>query len=139
VHDELNRLSQSASTRLAELSEQISATPDVTPGSQQAPAADGSAAAGVAALTAGVDGDRLRDLGRESVLREIQTLKHKLKFRKLTEGVVGDASEVGNVKEKLVKCLRENDRRPLDCWQEVQQFKSEVARLERGFLGKVMQ
>jgi altered-inheritance-of-mitochondria protein 13 len=139
VHDELTRLSQSASARLAELSEQISATPDVTPVPQQASAADGSAAAGVAALTASEDGDRLRDLGRESVLREIQTLKHKLKFRRLAEGVVGTASEVSNVKEKLVKCLRENDRRPLDCWQEVEQFKSEVARLERGFLGKVME
>ena len=86
-----------------------------------------------------MEADRLRDLGRASVVREIEGLKEKLKGSRLTEGMVGDASEVRTVKDRLVKCLRENDRRPLDCYKEVEQFKKEVARLERGFLGKVME
>lgn len=90
-------------------------------------------------MAARVEGDNLRDLGRESVTREIEALKDKLKWRKLAEGVVGDKSEVQTVKEALVKCLRQNDRRPLDCWEEVEKFKKEVAKLEKGFLGKVME
>lgn len=73
------------------------------------------------------------------MVREIENLKEKLKGHRVAEGVVGDMSEVRNVKDKLVKCLRDNDRRPLDCWEEVEQFKREVARLEKGFLGKVME
>lgn len=37
-------------------------------------------------------------------------------------------------REELVACLRTNDRRPLDCWQEVEGFKREVGRLERKFI-----
>lgn len=107
--------------------------------SQHAPTTDSSSAAGDLNQTAKVGGDGLRDLGRASVAREIEGLKEKLKGRRLTEGVVGDMSEVRTVKDRLVKCLRDNDRRPLDCWEEVAQFKREVARLERGFLGKVME
>lgn len=86
-----------------------------------------------------MEGEGPRDLGRASVAREIEVLKEKLKGGRLTEGVVGDMSEVRTIKDKLVKCLRDNDRRPLDCWEEVEQFKWEVARLERRFLGKVME
>ena len=41
-------------------------------------------------------------------------------------------------KEKVVQCLRINDRRPLDCWKEVEGFKMEVARLEERFLSGVV-
>ena len=46
---------------------------------------------------------------------------------------------VEKAKEDVVKCLRINDRRPLDCWQEVEVFKKEVGRLEKDFLGRVIQ
>jgi altered-inheritance-of-mitochondria protein 13 len=39
----------------------------------------------------------------------------------------------------MVSCLRVNDRRPLDCWKEVDAFKTEVARLEKRFIGKVLE
>ena len=55
----------------------------------------------------------------------------------MREEVVGD-KEVEMAKEKVVQCLRVNDRRPLDCWREVEGFKREVGRLERGFLGRVV-
>lgn len=49
---------------------------------------------------------------------------------------MGDKGVV-KAKDSVVKCLRENDRRPLDCWREVEAFKREVGRLEKGFLGRV--
>lgn len=136
MHEELVRLSESASATLAEVSERISSTSDSNNESEHAPKTGFGNAADQAAKK---EGDDLRDLGRASVVREIEALKEKLKGRRLAEGVVGDMSEVRTVKDSLVKCLRDNDRRPLDCWEEVEQFKREVARLEKGFLGKVME
>ncbi|KAI7222692.1 hypothetical protein KC333_g919 [Hortaea werneckii] len=76
------------------------------------------------------------DSGRshDSVAREIMDLKTKLEQRKRTDKA---SPEVEKAKETMVQCLRMNDRRPLDCWQEVEQFKREVGRLERGFVEKV--
>ncbi|KAL1970348.1 hypothetical protein VTN77DRAFT_5508 [Rasamsonia byssochlamydoides] len=76
-----------------------------------------------------------RELSRDSVQKEIDRLRSKLESRKklaaLDEGVERAKSEV-------VNCLRINDRRPLDCWKEVEDFKQEVARLERAFVDKVV-
>lgn len=62
--------------------------------------------------------------------KEIEALKTKLAERK----VRGEGEEVKKRKEALVQCLRVNDRRPLDCWEEVEGFKTAVGRLEEGFL-----
>ena len=45
---------------------------------------------------------------------------------------------MAKAKDEVVKCLRLNDRKPLDCWQEVQTFKKEVARLEAEHLHKTV-
>lgn len=45
---------------------------------------------------------------------------------------------VENARSEVVRCLRENDRRPLDCWREVEAFKEEVKRLEKGWVEKVV-
>ena len=68
--------------------------------------------------------------------KEIDELKNRLQRRRIKEEVVGDKDVVA-AKESVVKCLRENDRRPLDCWKEVEEFKREVGRLEKGFLERV--
>ncbi|KAL0937428.1 MICOS complex subunit mic19 [Colletotrichum truncatum] len=71
----------------------------------------------------------------ESVTKEIEALRTKLaerkKIRELPQSVETARSEV-------VRCLRENDRRPLDCWKEVEAFKEEVKRLEKGWVEKVV-
>ena len=56
----------------------------------------------------------------------------------MREDVVGDKG-VEKARGEVVTCLRVNDRRPLDCWREVEAFKREVGRLEKGFLGRVME
>ncbi|POR34248.1 MICOS complex subunit mic19 [Tolypocladium paradoxum] len=71
---------------------------------------------------------------RFSVGKEVEELRRKLEERKqvraLPDGVEKARSEV-------IRCLRENDRRPLDCWQEVENFKAEVKKLEKGWVDKV--
>ena len=70
--------------------------------------------------------------------KEIDTLKEKLSKRQLREDVVNDKA-VEKAKTEVVSCLRINDRRPLDCWREVDAFKKEVGRLEKQFLGRVLE
>ena len=60
-------------------------------------------------------------------------LRQKLESRKKLDKV---SPEVEKAKESLVSCLRKNDRRPLDCWQEVETFKAEVGKLEKAFIQK---
>jgi len=44
--------------------------------------------------------------------------------------------EARKARDGLVQCLQLNDRRPLDCWWEVKQFKDKVAKLEKEFVEK---
>jgi altered-inheritance-of-mitochondria protein 13 len=70
-----------------------------------------------------------------TVSKEIEAMRQKLEARKqvrdLPEGVDGARNEV-------IRCLREHDRRPLDCWQEVENFKAEVKKLEKSWVEKVV-
>jgi len=61
-------------------------------------------------------------------------LRQKLDARKKVEK---SSPEVEKAKEGLVQCLRMNDRRPLDCWEQVELFKAEVGKMERAFVEKV--
>ena len=65
---------------------------------------------------------------------EIAQLKKKLESRKKVEQVPKDVEQA---KEKVVQCLRKNDRRPLDCWQEVEEFKRSVGVMEGQFVRRV--
>ncbi|PWY83507.1 DUF1690-domain-containing protein [Aspergillus heteromorphus CBS 117.55] len=76
-----------------------------------------------------------RELSRESVNSEIEELRAKLDGRKkLMELDPG----LEKARMDVVGCLRLNDRRPLDCWKEVEDFKREVARLEEGFVDRIV-
>ncbi|KAK6511963.1 hypothetical protein TWF481_000862 [Arthrobotrys musiformis] len=74
-------------------------------------------------------------IGRDSVARSISTLSQKLRNQ---SGSIDQSEVVKNAETAVVRCLRLNDRRPLDCWREVEEFKREVARLENAFVGKVV-
>ena len=141
VAAELSRLEAEQTRALRELEEHISATPDSTTESshpaRQPDAPDESLSHGGWDHKAKAEGDRMRDLGRQSVQKEIDELRKKLGQRKIRDDVVGDKG-VERSKEEMVRCLRINDRRPLDCWQEVEAFKREVGRLEKAFLGRVL-
>ncbi|RJE17950.1 hypothetical protein PHISCL_09712 [Aspergillus sclerotialis] len=76
-----------------------------------------------------------RSISRESVNQEIEALRTKLEGRtqlvKLDEGVE-------KARKDVVSCLRLNDRRPLDCWKEVEEFKGQVARMEEAFVDRIV-
>ena len=69
----------------------------------------------------------------DSVQKEIMDLRQKLDKRKKVDDV---SPQVKRAREKLVSCLRTNDRRPLDCWEQVENFKAEVSKMEQAFIQK---
>ncbi|KAH5762538.1 hypothetical protein HBI17_051260 [Parastagonospora nodorum] len=78
---------------------------------------------------------RQKEMSRNSITEEVEQLRQKLANRKKLEQV--DA-EVSKAKEAVVACLRTHDRRPLDCWKEIETFKKEVGRLEKDFVEKTI-
>ncbi|KAL1955609.1 hypothetical protein VTO42DRAFT_8412 [Malbranchea cinnamomea] len=76
-----------------------------------------------------------RDIDSKTVKQEIDSLRAKLAERRKVREL---DSKVEKAREDVVNCLRENERRPLDCWQEVDAFKKEVARLERDWVEKIV-
>lgn len=72
---------------------------------------------------------------RHTVSKEVEALRARLEKRKqlrqLPESVEASRSRV-------LTCLRENDRRPLNCWQEVENFKEEVRRLEKEWVDRIV-
>lgn len=79
--------------------------------------------------------DKQPSVTRHEVSKEVQALRAKLEQRK---GVREVPEAVEAARGDVVRCLRENDRRPLDCWREVERFKEEVRRLEKGWVEKVI-
>jgi altered-inheritance-of-mitochondria protein 13 len=73
------------------------------------------------------------DSGRsaKSVQQEVMDLKQKLEARKQLEK---PSPELEKARENVQNCLRKNDRRPLDCWEEVELFKAEVGKMEKAFV-----
>jgi len=83
------------------------------------------------------DSDRQNgERSHASVKKEIQDLRQKLASRKKIELPSG---RVDKVKGELIQCLRTNEKRPLDCWQEVEAFRQAVGELEKAFVDKIVQ
>ncbi|KAK4247804.1 hypothetical protein C7999DRAFT_31750 [Corynascus novoguineensis] len=72
---------------------------------------------------------------RQEVSKAIQDLRAKLEEKKKVREL---PDSLESAKNDVVRCLRENDRRPLDCWREVEAFKEEVRKLEKGWVDKVV-
>lgn len=71
---------------------------------------------------------------RYTVSKQVGDLRKKLEERKQVRAL---PDEVESARSEVVKCLTQNDRRPLDCWQEVENFKAEVKKLESKWVDKV--
>ncbi|KAG6078465.1 hypothetical protein E4U15_004243 [Claviceps sp. LM218 group G6] len=65
---------------------------------------------------------------------EVDELRQKLEQRKTIREM---PAELDRARSDVIRCLREHDRRPLDCWQEVESFKAGVRELERRWVDKV--
>ncbi|KAL4940266.1 hypothetical protein BDV06DRAFT_213635 [Aspergillus oleicola] len=76
-----------------------------------------------------------RELSHASVNSDIEELRAKLEGRKKLAEI---SEPIAKAQADVVSCLRLNDRRPLDCWKEVADFKREVAKLEEGFVDRIV-
>jgi MICOS complex subunit MIC19 len=88
------------------------------------------------------------------VQQEIEKLRRTLGERKSVKDVPKDVEnayvelqsglEVCDMLTKLcrrqdvISCLRLNDRKPLDCWKEVEIFKREVRKMEESYVASVL-
>ncbi|MCJ1336611.1 hypothetical protein MMC09_001889 [Bachmanniomyces sp. S44760] len=149
VRAELTKLDEQKTHQLAELSEKISAaefqtspragidTPQTafpTIETLSAPLTTAHSSSSSSSISPST----VVPLSRTSVQNEIDDLKRRLEKRKIKEGVAGGDKEVEKARGEVVRCLRVNDRRPLDCWDVVERFRNEVGRLEGGWLGGVL-
>ncbi len=71
---------------------------------------------------------------RKEVAKAVEGLRAKLEEKRQVRPL---PETLESARNEVVRCLRENDRRPLDCWREVEAFKEEVRRLEKGWVDKV--
>ncbi|KAJ5171098.1 uncharacterized protein N7500_003881 [Penicillium coprophilum] len=76
-----------------------------------------------------------RDISRDSVAAEIEQLRSKLDGRRK---LVELDDDVAKARSDVTSCLQLNDRRPLNCWEEVDAFKREVARMEAAFVDRIV-
>lgn len=74
-------------------------------------------------------------ISRHAVSEEVASLRRRLDDR---AGVREVPEALERARGDVVRCLTENDRRPLDCWREVEKFKDEVRRMEKGWVEKVI-
>ncbi|KAK7917047.1 hypothetical protein PG985_010655 [Apiospora marii] len=72
---------------------------------------------------------------RHTVSKEVEALRTRLDKRKQLR-VLPDSVE--RARAGVLECLRDNDRRPLNCWQEVENFREEVRRLEKEWVDRVV-
>jgi len=114
VHSELQRLQ----SRENELFSQLSSIPD-TPGATAAT----EDTSGLLALSRAALAEKVADIKRR--------LEHIPSGKALGEG---EDEEVKRARGEVVRCLKWKDRRPLDCWAEVQAFREVAGRRERGFV-----
>ncbi|PYH71130.1 Mic19 family protein [Aspergillus vadensis CBS 113365] len=162
VAQELERLRAREQQTLAEIEKKLAEAKDVsssTPAPNYTPSSGGAASSYYPPGSLDLDAPRIpfagresyfaaaapaveaaqqpinRELSRESVNSEIEELRAKLEGRKKLVEI--DAG-IEKARSDVVSCLRLNDRRPLDCWKEVEAFKKEVARLEEGFVDRIV-
>ena len=140
MKSELRRIRDSQAKQLSDLTASLTTNPpkegDKAAGSKRDP---NSLAAHLSSpfyqehsgTGAAADSKQESDRSHDSVQKEIMDLRKKLDSRKTVEKM---SPEVEKAKDSLVTCLRTNDRRPLDCWQEVENFKAEVSKMERAFI-----
>ncbi|KAJ9623051.1 hypothetical protein H2203_005983 [Taxawa tesnikishii (nom. ined.)] len=145
VTEELEKIREIETQRLDEFTSKIAPVSDSpTPSSESSSSssssssADSSSSDSLASQVASAltpSSSSGKDRTRDSVSKEIAELKSKLEKRRKQETM--DPS-LEKAKESLVQCLRINDRRPLDCYEEVEKFKEEVSKMEKKFVDRAV-
>ncbi|KAG9513543.1 DUF1690-domain-containing protein, partial [Aureobasidium melanogenum] len=129
VTAELERIREEEAQRLAQYTERL------TPSSDDQSSSDDSTLKEKISSALTPSSSQHKDRSNDSVSKEVAELRSKLERRKNLEKT---DPAVEKAKEGLVQCLRMNDRRPLDCWEQVEAFKAEVAKLEQKFVDRAL-
>ncbi|TIA55278.1 hypothetical protein D6C79_00531 [Aureobasidium pullulans] len=130
VTAELERIRDEEAQRLAQYTERLTPSSEEQSDDSSSPSLKEKISS---ALTP--SSSQNKDRSNDSVSKEVAELRSKLERRKKLDQT--DAS-VEKAKDGLVQCLRLNDRRPLDCWEQVEAFKAEVAKLEQKFVDRTL-
>jgi altered-inheritance-of-mitochondria protein 13 len=143
VTSELERIRDQEAARLAQYTQQL--TSSDSSDSSDSDSSDSSSPSMTQKLSSAfssnssTSNDKKKDsLSNQSVSKEVNDLRSKLERRKMIGGGP-ENKELDAAKQNLVHCLRLNDRRPLDCWEQVETFKAEVAKLEQSFVNRALQ
>ncbi|KAG9638190.1 hypothetical protein KCU64_g13898, partial [Aureobasidium melanogenum] len=130
VTAELERIREEEAQRLAQYTERLTPSSD-----DQSSSSDDSTLKEKISSALTPSSSQHKDRSNDSVSKEVAQLRSKLERRKKLEQT---DPAVEKAKEGLVQCLRVNDRRPLDCWEQVEAFKAEVAKLEQKFVDRAL-
>ncbi|KAI0130100.1 hypothetical protein BJ170DRAFT_681570 [Xylariales sp. AK1849] len=76
-----------------------------------------------------------KENSQQAVSKEVEALRARLDKRKQLREL---PESVERARSEVVQCLIGNDRRPLNCWKEVEAFKEEVRKLEKDWVEKVV-
>lgn len=128
---ELEKIRDSESARLTSLTDSLTPSSDDSPEDTSSPSLKDKI---TGALT-GNSSSSKDQRSNASVSKEVAELRAKLERRRKMDA---QDPAVEKAKEDLVQCLRLKDRRPLDCWEEVEGFKREVAKLEQKFVDRAL-
>jgi len=135
VTEELERIRKEEAARLAQYTERLTPSSDEQDSSSDSSSSPSLKEKLSSALTP--SSSQSKDRSNDSVSKEVAELRSKLERRKNLADNKADAN-LEKAKEGLVQCLRLNDRRPLDCWEQVEAFKAEVAKLEQKFVDRAL-
>ena len=128
---ELEKIKAAEQKRLSDITAQLSSSE--ASASSSSPSSSSSSSPSTSTDTSSSpQSSSKQELSTPKVSQEIAVLRQKLDSRKKVTEKLDEA--IVSAQQDVVRCLREKQTRPLDCWSEVERFKAEVARLERKFV-----
>ncbi|KAI5803401.1 hypothetical protein DFH27DRAFT_555620 [Peziza echinospora] len=105
--------------------------------SDLAPAESGSTGTSILSNFLPSSGQQEDPLNRQSLQEKVEGLKRRLSSVPAPEERPEDP-EIVNTRQAVVNCLRINDRRPLDCYAEIERFKGVARKREKEFVVSVV-
>lgn len=131
---ELEKLREKEAQNISEISKSLSNEAE-KPAEPTEPSIIEKISDATSSASALAEKERQKNMSNSIVSKEVDALRKKLDARKKLEQA---DPQVNKAKEDVAACLRMHDRRPLDCWKEVEIFKKEVGRLEKDFVEKTI-
>jgi altered-inheritance-of-mitochondria protein 13 len=141
VAAELEKIHNHEATALEEIRKKIAAGDDTSEGSSIS-----------SKLSSSLSSETPKSATSQKVQEEIEKLKQTLGQRKVLKELPKDLDTAyvtpvlirkstltnSHRRQSVISCLRLNDRKPLDCYKEIETFKREVRKLEEGYVSSIL-